>query len=199
MNVKESTIRYWVHVKYIPHIKFQSLVRFRKTDIDAWLDQTDGPGTDDDREEDQRGEPGRDPESASQGEGSRCQAIIHILDRPAFLRHRHLSKGDPADPEAQTGSAPLPAALGLYRTDTALAKHARWPVGAVRRWIAGGYIRPLLHRGKLYYSIRSVREFVARVLRDWPKHRGFLERSVGARLEYDPRTKIIRKVGPLPS
>ena len=39
LNVKESTIRYWVHVKYIPHIKFQSLVRFRKTDIDAWLDQ----------------------------------------------------------------------------------------------------------------------------------------------------------------
>ena len=39
LNVKESTIRYWVHVKYIPYIKFQSLVRFRKTDIDAWLDQ----------------------------------------------------------------------------------------------------------------------------------------------------------------
>ena len=39
LNVKESTIRYWVHVKYIPHIKFQSLVRFRKTAIDAWLDQ----------------------------------------------------------------------------------------------------------------------------------------------------------------
>jgi len=94
---------------------------------------------------------------------------------------------------------PSPGTLGLYRTDTALAKHARWPVGAVRRWIAGGYIRPLLHRGKLYYSIRSVREFVARVLRDWPKNRRFLERSVRARLEYDPRTKIVRKVGPLPS
>ena len=39
LNVKETTIRYWVHVKYIPYIKFQSLVRFRKTDIDAWLDQ----------------------------------------------------------------------------------------------------------------------------------------------------------------
>jgi len=39
LNVKEGTIRYWVHVKYIPHIKFQSLVRFRKTDIDVWLDQ----------------------------------------------------------------------------------------------------------------------------------------------------------------
>jgi excisionase family DNA binding protein len=44
LNVKESTIRYWVHVKYIPHIKFQSLVRFRKTDIDAWLDKRTAPG-----------------------------------------------------------------------------------------------------------------------------------------------------------
>jgi excisionase family DNA binding protein len=42
--VKEGTIRYWVHVKYIPHIKFQSLVRFRKTDIDAWLDKRTAPG-----------------------------------------------------------------------------------------------------------------------------------------------------------
>ena len=39
LNVKETTIRYWVHIGYIPYIKFQSLVRFRKTDIDAWLDQ----------------------------------------------------------------------------------------------------------------------------------------------------------------
>ena len=39
LNVKEGTIRYWVHVNYIPYTKFQSLVRFRKTDIDAWLDQ----------------------------------------------------------------------------------------------------------------------------------------------------------------
>jgi excisionase family DNA binding protein len=44
LNVKEGTIRYWVHVKYIPHTKFQSLVRFRKTDIDAWLDQRTAPG-----------------------------------------------------------------------------------------------------------------------------------------------------------
>ena len=44
LNVKESTIRYWVHVKYIPHIKFQNLVRFRKTGIDAWLDQRTAPG-----------------------------------------------------------------------------------------------------------------------------------------------------------
>ncbi|MBI5101558.1 MAG: helix-turn-helix domain-containing protein [Nitrospirae bacterium] len=44
LNVKEGTIRYWVHVKYIPHIKFQSLVRFRKTDIDTWLDTRTAPG-----------------------------------------------------------------------------------------------------------------------------------------------------------
>jgi excisionase family DNA binding protein len=44
LNVKEGTIRYWVHVKYIPHIKFQNLVRFRKTDIDAWLDKRTAPG-----------------------------------------------------------------------------------------------------------------------------------------------------------
>ena len=44
LNVKETTIRYWVHIGYIPYIKFQSLVRFRKTDIDAWLDQRTAPG-----------------------------------------------------------------------------------------------------------------------------------------------------------
>jgi len=43
LNVKESTFRYWVHVKYIPHIKFQNLVRFRKTEIDAWLDKRTAP------------------------------------------------------------------------------------------------------------------------------------------------------------
>ena len=94
---------------------------------------------------------------------------------------------------------PSPAELGYYRTDTALAKNSRWPVGAIRKWIAWGYIRPVLYRGKLFYSIRSIRVFVERVLRDWPKHRGFLERSVGARLVYDPPTNTVRKVGPLPS
>ncbi|MBI5101557.1 MAG: hypothetical protein HZB33_06975 [Nitrospirae bacterium] len=89
--------------------------------------------------------------------------------------------------------------MGLYRTETALAKHARWPVGAIRKWIAKGYILPIIHRGKLYYSTRSVKDFVAKVLRDWPKHRGFLEKSVGARLTYDTNAKIVRKVGPLPS
>ncbi|MFA6146994.1 MAG: helix-turn-helix domain-containing protein [bacterium] len=44
LNVKEGTIRYWVHIGYIPYVKFQSLVRFRKTDIDAWLDNRTAPG-----------------------------------------------------------------------------------------------------------------------------------------------------------
>jgi len=45
LGVKESTIRYWVYVKYIPHIKFQSLVRFRKTEIDAWLVELSSTGS----------------------------------------------------------------------------------------------------------------------------------------------------------
>ena len=94
---------------------------------------------------------------------------------------------------------PSPTAQGLYRTDTALAKNAGWYVGAIRKWIAAGYILPVLHRGKLYYSIRSVRQFVIRIFKDWPRNRGFLEKSLGARVSYDPVTKIVRKVGPLPS
>jgi excisionase family DNA binding protein len=43
LNVEESTILYWVHENYIPHIKFQNLVRYRKTDIDAWLDKRTAP------------------------------------------------------------------------------------------------------------------------------------------------------------
>jgi excisionase family DNA binding protein len=43
LNVEESTILSWVHENYIPHIKFQNLVRYRKTDIDAWLDKRAAP------------------------------------------------------------------------------------------------------------------------------------------------------------
>jgi len=39
LNVKESTIRNWVHVGYIPHIKFRGAVRFREKDIVDWLKQ----------------------------------------------------------------------------------------------------------------------------------------------------------------
>jgi excisionase family DNA binding protein len=39
LNLKESTIRFWVHIGYIPHIKFRGAVRFRESDIIAWLNQ----------------------------------------------------------------------------------------------------------------------------------------------------------------
>lgn len=39
LNVKESTIRYWVHTGFIPHIKFHGAVRYRQADIDGWLDK----------------------------------------------------------------------------------------------------------------------------------------------------------------
>lgn len=39
LNVKESTIRYWVHIGYIPHIKFRGAVRFREADIVEWLNR----------------------------------------------------------------------------------------------------------------------------------------------------------------
>ena len=37
LNVKESTIRYWVHIGYIPRIKFRGAVRFNKPEIIEWL------------------------------------------------------------------------------------------------------------------------------------------------------------------
>lgn len=37
LNVKESTIRHWVHIGYIPHIKFRGAVRFQEADIVSWL------------------------------------------------------------------------------------------------------------------------------------------------------------------
>ena len=40
LNVKESTIRYWVHIGYIPHIKFRGAVRFREADIVDWVDRS---------------------------------------------------------------------------------------------------------------------------------------------------------------
>ena len=40
LNVKESTIRYWVHIGYIPHIKFRGAVRFRESDIVEWVDRS---------------------------------------------------------------------------------------------------------------------------------------------------------------
>jgi excisionase family DNA binding protein len=39
LNVKESTIRHWVHIGYIPRIKFKGAVRFREPDIVEWLNR----------------------------------------------------------------------------------------------------------------------------------------------------------------
>ena len=39
LNVKESTVRYWVHIGYIPHIKFRGAVRFRESDIVEWVNR----------------------------------------------------------------------------------------------------------------------------------------------------------------
>lgn len=91
------------------------------------------------------------------------------------------------------------ATYGLYSTDLGLARRSRWPVRILRKWIAWGYIRPVLYKGKLYYSLRGFRAFVATLLRRWPATKGFLEKSYGARLEYDLLRKTLRKVGPLPS
>jgi len=38
LNVKESTIRNWVHIGYIPHIKFRGAVRFQKLAITDWIE-----------------------------------------------------------------------------------------------------------------------------------------------------------------
>ena len=91
------------------------------------------------------------------------------------------------------------AAYGLYSTDLGLARRSRWPVRILRKWIAWGHIRPVLYKGKLYYSLKRFREFVAALFRKWPATKGFLEKSYGARLEYESLRKILRKVGPLPS
>ena len=37
LNVKESTIRNWVHIGYIPHIKFRGAVRYQRIAIEQWI------------------------------------------------------------------------------------------------------------------------------------------------------------------
>ena len=39
LNVKESTIRNWVHIGYIPHVKFRGAVRFQKAAIVKWVEE----------------------------------------------------------------------------------------------------------------------------------------------------------------
>ncbi len=44
LNVKESTIRKWVHYGFIPHIKLGRCVRFSEEDIQRWLKESSEKG-----------------------------------------------------------------------------------------------------------------------------------------------------------
>lgn len=44
LNVKESTIRKWVHYGFIPHIKLGRCVRFSEEDIQRWLKERSEKG-----------------------------------------------------------------------------------------------------------------------------------------------------------
>ncbi len=37
LQVKESTIRKWVHYGYVPHVKLGRCVRFQESEIEQWL------------------------------------------------------------------------------------------------------------------------------------------------------------------
>lgn len=39
LSVKKSTIYQWTHIGFIPHIKLGNKVRFRESDIEAWLEK----------------------------------------------------------------------------------------------------------------------------------------------------------------
>jgi excisionase family DNA binding protein len=39
LNMSVSTIRKWVHFKFIPHIKLGRAVRFREKDVEAWIEE----------------------------------------------------------------------------------------------------------------------------------------------------------------
>ena len=116
LNVKESTIRYWVHIGYIPHIKFRGAVRFRESDIVArW---------------------GGDEFVALIGEGgetvadlidARLQAAIAALRPAGFILPISASVGMSAlDPT-------LPLAEALEKADAELYRKKRRNSGATRR------------------------------------------------------------------
>lgn len=44
LQVKKSTLRSWVFSKRIPFIKVGRLVRFKQSDIEAWLQKQTGGG-----------------------------------------------------------------------------------------------------------------------------------------------------------
>jgi excisionase family DNA binding protein len=43
-KISKSTIYEWVHEEYIPHIKVGGCVRFRPSEVQAWLQQHAKPG-----------------------------------------------------------------------------------------------------------------------------------------------------------
>ncbi len=44
LKVARSTIYDWVHEGFIPHVKVSGCVRFRPSEVKAWLDQHAQPG-----------------------------------------------------------------------------------------------------------------------------------------------------------
>jgi len=44
LNVKESTIRKWVHYGYIPYVKIGRCVRFIESEIETWLQKSGEKG-----------------------------------------------------------------------------------------------------------------------------------------------------------
>lgn len=44
LKVKLSTVYYWTHINYVPHVKLGRLVRFRKSEIERWIKQKECKG-----------------------------------------------------------------------------------------------------------------------------------------------------------
>jgi len=44
LGVSKRTVYDWVHVGYIPHVKFRKIIRFRLEDIDKWIKQRQHKG-----------------------------------------------------------------------------------------------------------------------------------------------------------
>ena len=44
LQVKESTLYYWVHIGFVPHIKLGKCVRFRDADIMKWIEKREQCG-----------------------------------------------------------------------------------------------------------------------------------------------------------
>jgi excisionase family DNA binding protein len=39
LKIAESTVRKWVHYGFIPHVKIGRCVRFRREDVENWIQQ----------------------------------------------------------------------------------------------------------------------------------------------------------------